>query len=511
MPWVNRIAAAIAGSLKLKLVLVIVSILGLTMGLAPWSAIKMQEYQLLQAYRSRLRTLHQMLRDTVIDTCTMTGDSDSVQRVIEAISSHQNIDGARIFDTRGVILYSSETAERGTQISVEEMRRYYGHGEPVVATGRRGGQTYTMVQPILNQTECTGCHGWDDKVIGVLQVSLSLESMRRQLGTLRQSALLASVMTLGLIVFGLWVSLTYLVDRPMQQLGEVMERAKLGDLSARAATGKTDEIGRLAQHFNDMISKLQEARREIDRYHLEQLARADRLATIGEMAAAIAHEIRNPLTGISGVLSVLGRDFGDDDPRREVIRQTRSLIERLNKSVEDILVYARPSKPDLQLIEPVVVLDQTLSLIEGEARKARVTVTKAVAFEESGAAERPRVEADPQQLQQVLMNLTLNAVQATPPGGQIQIRVSCSGDRGTPPWVRIEIEDNGKGMTREETEKAFQPFFSSKAEGTGLGLPIAKQIVEQHHGRIELHSTPGKGTSVRIELPAQFRTPDRGA
>jgi signal transduction histidine kinase len=112
------------------------------------------------------------------------------------------------------------------------------------------------------------------------------------------------------------------------------------------------------------------------------------------------------------------------------------------------------------------------------------------------------VHADPHQLQQVLINLVLNAIQASSAGGQIRIRTGATSDGAGQPYARIEIEDRGKGMSRDEVAKAFQPFFSTKAQGTGLGLAIAKQIVEQHRGRITLHSTPGAGTCLQVELPA---------
>jgi signal transduction histidine kinase len=295
----------------------------------------------------------------------------------------------------------------------------------------------------------------------------------------------------------------------LQRLVEVMERAAQGDFSARAQTRQKDEIGQLARRFNDMIAKLQIAQEELQRYHHEQLARAERLATIGEMAAAIAHEIRNPLTGISGALSVLSRGFPNDDPRREIVRETHLLIDRLNKSVQEILVYSRPAQPQLQAVNVDDVVNRALLLVEGAAQKAKVDIIRQSAAD-SGAAALPTVPADPHQIQQVLMNLVLNAVQATPAGGRVSIRTYLSRDHDRADCACIEIEDNGKGMTSEEAAKAFQPFFSTKTEGTGLGLPIAKQIVEQHGGRISLDSTSGKGTCVRVELPVTLRVADPG-
>jgi two-component system NtrC family sensor kinase len=504
------IGAAVGSSLKLKLILLLVSILAFTVGIAAWSAIKMQERQLLRSSQERLLALHEMLAKTVVATCMMTGDRESVQKVFETVRFHQDLERVRIFDTDGLIKYSSEPRERGEHITPGELARFLDQQGQVIFTQANNRAAYTLVQPMLNQVPCVSCHSPEQKVLGVLQVSLSLESPRQHLVELTRSAQMATLIALGVIVIGLWLALTFLVDHPLQHLVEVMARAGHGDLGARADE-RRDEFGQVARHFNDMISKLGVAQEEIERYHQEQLARADRLASLGEMAAAIAHEIRNPLTGISGALSVLGRDFQPDDPRREILRQTRSLIERLNKSVEDILVYSRPLEPRFEAVDLDDIVDRSLSLVEGEAKKAQLQLTREPALRIDGQPGLPFVVADSHQLRQVLTNLILNAIQATAAGGRICIRTRLADNHREQRYACIEIQDTGKGMTPEETAQAFKPFFSTKAQGTGLGLPIAKRIIEQHQGRISLRSTPGEGTCVQVELPLQPDSETRSA
>jgi signal transduction histidine kinase len=378
------------------------------------------------------------------------------------------------------------------------MSRFYGQPDPMLITGDKGTMVHTLVRPIFNQPACIDCHDSSQKVLGILQVSLSLDPVWQQLAMLKRSALVATAIALGVIVVGVWLSLTLFVDQPLQRLVAVMARAEGGDLSARVETHSSDELGRLAGNFDTMISKLDTAQQEIARYHQEQLARADRLATIGQMAGAIAHEIRNPLTGISGALSVLSRNFPAGEPRREIIREAQLLIDRLNKSVEEILHYLRPSQPQLQAVALTTIIERSVSLLQSQASKARTRI-----IIETGTADGPppTVNADPQQLQQVLMNLVLNAIQATPEGGEIHIRTRTADGPSGQSWACIEVDDNGKGMSADEVAQAFQPFFSTKAQGTGLGLPIAKEIIEQHGGRITLRSSVGAGTCVQIELP----------
>jgi signal transduction histidine kinase len=500
MRFRTGIVAAIGSSLKLKLVLLVVLILGLTVGIAPWNAIETQEHQLLLGSKEHLEILQEVLKTLVANM--LVGAQHPIQNLLVAIGTHRDIKTVRIFDTDGVVHFSSQPAEVGTRLNATELERYKGLADPVTVTREGGDIAQTVFQPLFNRPPCFGCHPAEQKVLSMLQLSVSLNGLHEQVAGLRRSAFAATLISLGVVVLGVWLALTLLVDQPLQRLVAVMGRAEQGDLSVRADVPNSDELGQLARHFNDMIAKLHAAQGELERYHQEQLARADRLATIGEMAAALAHEIRNPLTGISGALSVLSRDFSADDPRREIVRQTRLLIERLNNTVEDILHYSRPSSPQFQTVKLDDIIDRSLSLVEGEARKAGIQIVKQPASDANGAAS-TMVSADPHQIQQVLLNLILNAIQASTAGAQVAVRTHVSAGDAEPARAAVEIEDHGKGMTPEEATQAFQPFFSTKAHGTGLGLPIARQIVEQHHGRISLRSTPGGGTCVEVQLPVQ--------
>jgi len=508
--FLKGIVLLIGSSLKLKLILSVVGIVGLALGSAPWSTVKMQERQLLLDAQEHLESVQTLLK-TVVAANMLIGNREDIQRLIEMVGSKEDIKLVRIFDTDGVIHFSSNPDERGNHVGATELPRYRGATDPVILSTERGVVTHTLLQPMFNEPACHSCHPPEQKVLGILQISLSLDETWRRIAGLRRSALWATLIALAVIIGGISLSFTLFIGQPLDRLVAVMAQAERGDLGARSKADRGDEIGRLAGHFNEMVSKLDIAHQELERYHHEQLARADRLATIGEMAAAIAHEIRNPLTGISGVLSVLSRDFPGDDPRREVVRQSHLLIDRLNKSVEDILHYSRPSLPHFQPVDLGSVIKQSLSLVEGEARKARVRVVNQTTSGQGSDAESPIVNADPQQILQVSINLVLNALQATAAGGEVFVRTDVVDNHGGERRVRIEITDNGKGMTAEEVAKAFHPFFSTKAQGTGLGLAIAKQIVEQHHGVIALYSTPGQGTRVRVELPAHQPPAERGS
>jgi signal transduction histidine kinase len=511
MRLAGSIAAAIGGSLKLKLSFFLVVILGLIVGLVSWRAITMQESQLLRVSRAHLTALQELLK-TVVTASMLARDRENVQIVIEALGSHEDIERVRIFDTQSLIHFSSRRDERGQYVGTGELARTALEADPAMLASGPTATNYTLVQPMFNQPACFSCHDPEQKILGMLQVSLSSGPTRRQLAGFKRLAVAAAMITLGMIVAAIWFALTFMIDRPLQRLVAAMARAEHGDLSARAGAHGHDELGRLAHHFNNMLSQLQVAQEQLNRHHQEQLARADRLATIGEMAATLAHEIRNPLSGLLGVLSALSRDFPDSDPRREVVREGRSLVDRMNKTIENMLHYARPSLPHFRPVKLDDMVDRSVSLVQGEARKTGVQIVREAntANRCGGDAESPTIRADPHQVLQVLVNLIRNAIQACPTGGQVRVCTCLQKLAGDKPLACVEIEDTGKGMTADELAQVFNPFFTTKLHGTGLGLPIAQQIIEYHEGRIALTSQPGQGTRVEVDLPAHRESRAKG-
>ncbi|MEW5945957.1 MAG: ATP-binding protein [bacterium] len=236
----------------------------------------------------------------------------------------------------------------------------------------------------------------------------------------------------------------------------------------------------------------------------EAVRRMDRLASIGQFSAGIAHEVRNPLTSISTTTGILKRKLKGDDESLRHIKTISSEIERLNKIVKDVLKFARPSKPVLAPCCLEDILDESLDLLDGQCRKQGVSVHRR-------RNERlPHVLADFDQIQQVLVNLLLNAIESMENGGFIVIKTETSsrivqsrltGDHPVE-GAAVEISDTGKGISHEDLEKIFAPFFSKKKSGSGLGLSISQRIIDEHNGILEVESTPGKGTLFRVILPA---------
>jgi hypothetical protein len=289
----------------------------------------------------------------------------------------------------------------------------------------------------------------------------------------------------------LLVVLTYTVQRPMVELQQKISQLGSGDLSANVSFAhRNDEIGDLGRNFNQMVSQLRESRVEIERLHRTQMSRAEHLATLGEMATGLAHEIRNPLAGIAGVIEIIGRDLPATSPARSVVKDVRQEIARINHIVTDLLQTARPHPPKVRKSDLNTTVEHAVMLGRQQA------VAKSVEISLHKNPTLAEVEHDSDQIHQVLLNLLLNAVQAIDTNGKVIVTLRSEGNAAI-----VEVADNGRGISPAQLPNIFRPFYTTKGDGTGLGLSLARRIVEDHQGRIDVSSTLGKGTTFSVVLP----------
>ena len=299
----------------------------------------------------------------------------------------------------------------------------------------------------------------------------------------------------------LLVVLTYTVQRPMVELQQKIAQLGGGDLSAAVSfSHRNDEIGDLGRNFNQMVEQLRESRTEIERLHRTQMSRAEHLATLGEMATGLAHEIRNPLAGIAGVIEIISRDLPSTSPARSVVKDVRQEIARINQIVTDLLQTARPHPPKVRKSDLNTTVEHAVmrGRQQGLAKSVNIKLQKDPTL--------PDVEHDSDQVHQVLLNLLLNALQAVGKDGEICVTLVRRAES-----VAIEVADNGRGIAPDHLPNIFRPFFTTKGDGTGLGLSLARRIVEDHHGRIDVTSTIGKGTTFAVVLPLQKVSPQVAA
>jgi signal transduction histidine kinase len=287
------------------------------------------------------------------------------------------------------------------------------------------------------------------------------------------------------------VVLTFLIQRPMVELQQKIAQLGSGDLNASVSfANRNDEIGDLGRNFNQMVCQLRDSREEIERLHRTQMSRAEHLATLGELATGLAHEIRNPLAGIAGVIEIVARDLPTTSPARAVVKDVRQEIARINHIVTDLLQTARPHPPRVRKSDLNTTVEHAVMLGRQQA------LAKSVEIALHKDPTLPEMEHDSDQIHQVMLNLLLNALQAIDRNGKVTVTLSSMNGKAI-----VEVSDNGRGIEPIDLPNIFRPFFTTKGEGTGLGLSLARRIVEDHQGRIDVTSTLGKGTKFAVVLP----------
>ena len=285
--------------------------------------------------------------------------------------------------------------------------------------------------------------------------------------------------------------LAYLVQRPMLELQERVAQISEGNLDAEVSfSRRNDEIGDLGRNFNHMAQQLRESRQEIETMHRTQMSRAEHLATLGELAAGLAHEIRNPLAGIAGVVEIVGRDLPPTSPAREMVKDLKQEINRINRILSDLLEAARPHPPSKLRGNLNTTVDHAVMLARQQV------LSKPIEIQLEKDESLPEVEHDSDQITQVVLNLLLNAVQAIDGKGSVTVRLGKKDE-----FASVRVIDTGRGIPDERLPHIFRPFYTTRGNGTGLGLSLAQRIVEDHHGRIAVTSAVGEGSCFEVLLP----------
>ena len=357
-----------------------------------------------------------------------------------------------------------------------------------------------ILTPVLKMEACNRCHQPSGPPGGFIGVKLSLDDISTLAQQHRIINIAVTVITFIGIGSTIFLTLLFLVIKPVTKLHHHIRTVK-GKIHQFEQDSKTsfplleepttnDEIAGLTRDFNELVKTINEAHARIHELHQKHLEHADRLATTGEMAAGIAHEIKNPIAGIMGALQVFNDETPEDHPRKEVLSEMIIQIERINHVVNDFLSYARPINPLFTDVNLHDLVQKTLTLISQQTKGKKITITNMLNGND------PMISADPKQLQQVLWNVMVNAIQAMDGSGQLTIASSQEDS-----VLKLLVMDTGRGIPADVLDRIFQPFFTTKHKGTGLGMTISRRIIEQHRGSISVSSQEGSGTTVTITLP----------
>ncbi|MDO9309658.1 MAG: ATP-binding protein [Deltaproteobacteria bacterium] len=456
--------------------------------------VRHQQDMLIESARESTELLLHTVESSIYNTMHI-GNVQDVGSILSMVGQHNQLVGVRIFHPHGVILRSSLPNEVGRTVSAKDYNLYQTPKNYGIFDLPPHGEVLAMVKPIYNEDACHACHGTKARVIGVLNINYSLNRTKVQMLDASRIFVASSIAITVFLAITISFILLKFVKKPLDNMIDTMSKVENGDFAVRIDHKGEDEIGRLIVSFNSMVDRLDVAKNELEKLHFQQLERADRLASIGEMASGIAHEIKNPLAGISAAVTIIKDDLEDDDPRKEILCEVLQQVKRLDKTVNDLLFFGKPSLPELSCIDINSVLTSTLKF--ASQHRGGVNIEKRVELE-SGL---PPVYADDKQMQQVFLNIFLNACQAMPNGGVLTVR-SFLTLRNETEFVRVDVSDTGPGIPPQILEKIFTPFFTTKAQGTGLGLPICCKLVNLHNGDIRVTSDNDIGTTFTVELPA---------
>ena len=455
----------------------------------------------------------------------LRNDREALYNVIEELGSEPGIQRIRIFNKEGRITFSTDPRERNAVVdqSAEQCFACHAQSAPLtrlnrrdrarIFTDRQGHRVLGVIQPIANSAECSNAachvHPANHTVLGVVDADLSLAAVDEQIAA-HQAAL--KWFLAGAIVFGCGAAVLFMwivVYRPVKALIAGTHRVAGGDLDYRLPVESEDELGDLAASFNKMTAEVagvqahieEEVRRkteELERIHAT-LLRSEKMASIGKLAATVAHEINNPLFGILTYARLMLREIQRRDiPAREELVEQLQTIERESKRcgelVKNLLTFSRqaPSRREPNSLNTVV--HRAVLLVQHKLAMQNVELA------ESLAESLPPVDCDANQMQQVALVLMVNAGEAMPKGGKLEVSTALDAvsDR-----VLLRVKDTGSGIPENVLPHIFDPFFTTKEDQnrTGLGLAVAHSIVEQHAGEISVRSQSGEGTEFTVALP----------
>lgn len=483
-------------SLTSKVIIISVALLAFGISVFALLNLKRERAQLITSAREGSELLLQTIERSIYNSMR-NGNTEETQSILEMVAQSQKLRAVRIFHPHGVVLKSSQPGEIGRAVDKEDYQLYLNNRYEGITYADKYGEVLHMIKPIYNAAQCHTCHGHKTKVIGVLNVNYSLAETKKRMFEVTKLFVFSTIATIAFLSISIAFVMFRLVRSPLNNIIGKMAKVEAGDLSVRIAHAPKDEIGRLTTSFNSMIERLETAKKELDIHHFNQMERADRLASIGEMAAGIAHEVKNPLTGIASAITIINDDFSSDDPRKEILGEVLEQVKRLDKTVNDLLFFGKPTEPEPVCTDMNAVLRKTLIFASQHRGSKGGLIDKVLELQD----DLPPVYVDPKQIQQVLLNLILNAIQAMQAGGVLTLKTAYL-EKGGKKWVTVTIADTGQGIPEQILGKIFTPFFTTKAQGTGLGLAICHKLVEQQGGSIRVESEDGKGTVFSIELPA---------
>ena len=471
-------------------------------GTSAWLASRAHENELAGLVERQALILSDTIRNGTRHAMLLN-EREMVHRIIEQIGRLEGLEKIRVYNKVGEVIYSPDAKLVGTRVDQQSEACDGCHAAGVsvaeLSAGRRtrvfrdeaGDRHLGVITPIPNEPVCAnaGCHAHapEKQVLGVLDVTLSLADVDLAVAKGRRSALLLAIAGIAAISLLLASLFHRWVGKPVRTLLAATERVAAGDLAHRVPVPRGDELGQLAASFNQMTTRLAEAR--------NMVYQSNKLASVGRLAAGIAHEINNPLTGVLTYSSFLLKRAVDEETRSDletIVHETK----RCRDIVRGLLDFSRQVPPKKTMVDLNAIVERALAIVDNQLRVQNIQLTKTL------AKDLPPFPADANQLQQVVLNLLVNAADAFELGDRhVFIATDLKSVDGRQS-VEIKVADNGTGIPEKNLGHIFEPFFTTKENrGTGLGLAVCWGIVTEHGGTIAVDTKVGRGTTFTVRLP----------
>jgi two-component system, NtrC family, sensor kinase len=500
-------------SVGAKLFTLMLFVLLLNLGLLGWANVRLHRQHLDAARLASAERMTDVIRRSAA-YYMLRQDHAALRHILETMGE-QPITGLRIYDPNGAIKFSTDARELGRVVPREQIPSA---GNRVVT--QNGERNLEITKAIANEPSCSSasCHAHSPSsaVLGTVDANLSLAATDANIRAATWQFIGYSALAVVVLLFVMALFVWHFVHKPVRALRDGTNRLGSGELGVQIAVKSGDELGALGASFNVMSKQILDAREEITAWtHTledrvrdktaelqtahEQMLQAEKLTSLGKLAAVVAHEINNPLSGILTYAKLLRRwvDRGETEDRAQEMRESLSLIESESKRCGDIvrnlLTFARVAPLNIAPVDMNAVIRQTVKLVEHKMKLGNIAPLLEL------AEALPPVRGDAAQLEQLILALVINAIEAMPHEGTLHLKTSSDGQS-----VAVVVEDDGIGIPPDFVPHLFEPFQTTKEEGkgVGLGLAISRTIVERHHGRIDVVSEVGRGTTFTMTFPA---------
>lgn len=406
--------------------------------------------------------------------------------VLKAVSQQHIISNAYVLNAEKQLVFSTSNEDPGNINFVDEPT------QDILISKSVFNNAYSMraIMKIKNKSDCYKCHTDEKEILGYTIVDVPLHEIRDNL-TLFENF---SYIYIFVLIFCILLGISFLhfktIKKSLAEFQRTISIIEDGNQKQRINLDPKAELGNLARSFNNMLDRLEATQSELELYHKHELLNAKKLATIGEMAASVAHEIKNPLAGISNAVEILCEEIKSND-NKPIFKEVRRQINRVNKTLSDLLQFSRPVALELHTGNINNIVNLVVSFLKSQVSR------NSVVFNLILSKNLPEFKFDHLQIENCLINLGMNAIAAIKNQGEIVISTNYTNKN----IVIIKIADNGIGIPSAEKEKIFKPFYTTKHKGTGLGLSIVEDIVKRHNGEITVNDNAGGGTIFTISIP----------